>query len=293
MSAENKATIPDDEIDLRSIGGRVYSFIASPLSLLFSNIKIMLCFVATAVILSIGIRYLVPRTYTSSFIIRSTDIKDKMYLKVLADLPALLKKKEYDALSQELRLNDSVVSSLTDISVASVSTKNFTDSLNCTEIVIETKNYQNFITIQNGILNYLENNLYYLKIKNLQKKQIDLGLEEINKDLAQLDSLKKLQLLNYGKQSVSNLNTIPLTELYDPTASYAMANQRNEKKLNLIAQSVFLDRFQLIKPCAIFKNHSSPPRISILLLYLIPIFLFLCVIFLFIKTYRIRNKTLS
>ena len=283
MQTNTTSRIPDDEIDIKSIGSTLLSYFMYPFSLLLRNKIITLCFITFAIVLSISIKYVVPKTYTSSFVLRPTDIKDKIYLKVLADIPKLIKQKEYKTLSKELQLDTSIVSEITAIILLPSGTKNNTDSLNCTEVIIEAKNPNNFLLIQNGILSYLENNPYFIKIKNLQKKQIELGLEEINKDLIQLDSLKKLQLINYRKQSTSGINIIPLNDLYNPTASYAMAIERNEKKLGLIAQTVFLDRFQLIKPCVIFKHHSSPPRILIMCLYLVPIFLLICFVFLALK----------
>lgn len=292
MSDSNQKKIPDDELDLRSIGEKVYFVFTYPISLLLSNLLTALFFIAAAFILSVSLRSFIPKIYKSSFIIRPTDIKDKVYLKVLIDIPQLLKQKEYKALSKQLKLDISIVSEITAITLLPSVVKNSIDSLNCTEIVLEAKTPDNFILIQNGILNYLENNSYFLKIKNLQKKQTELGLQEINKDLAQLDSLKKLQLINYGKQSASNINVIPLNDLYNPTASYAMAITLNEKKLSLIAQLVFQDRFQLIKPCVIIKNHHWPPRILTLCCYLVPIFLLLCICFLFLKKLRSKKKHL-
>ena len=286
MREENKANIPDDEIDLKSLGSKIYAGIVYPVSLLFSNILITLCFIFAAVILSVVFKYVVPKTYTSSFILRPTDVKDKIYPKILADIPVLLKKGDKHALKQILELDSILVDELVQINITHALVKNFADSINTTEIEIETRNTQAMIPVQNSILHYLENNSYYLRIKNLQKDQIDMSLEQVDKDLAQLDSLKRLQLNLYANQKATLQNSIVLNELINPVAAYNVSADRMAKKTSLLAQSVFLDRFFLLKSCVIPSHHDWPPRILILCLFAVPFSLLLCVLFLHHKTKR-------
>ena len=286
MGAENTLRIPDDEIDLKSIGGKVFSFFAYPLSLLFSNILTASCFVLAAIVLSIAFKYLTPKTYTSSFIIRPTDIKDKTYLKVLSDIPLLLKNSDKHALTSLLEIDSSTVDKLVKITITHLAIKNAIDSSNVTEIELESRDTRAMLPVQNSILRYLENNPYYLRIKNLQKEQIDLNLAQINKDLIQLDSLKKIQLDQYEKQKISLQNTVMLNDLINPTAAYTASSERMIKKTNLLAQTVFLDRFLLIKGCVISSRHSWPPRILVLCLFTVPISLLLCVCVLHYRSKR-------
>jgi len=286
MSADNRANIPDDEIDLKSIGGRIFSFFAYPFSLFFSNILVTLCFIAGGILASVAVRYLTPKTYTSSFILRPTDIKDKVYPKILADIPVLIKKKDEKALSALLAIDPAFVSSLADISITHSAVKSPSDSTNTIEVEIESSDPAAFIPVQNSIIQYLENNPYYRKIKGLQKSQIEMNLEQINKDLVQLDSLKKSQLAAYEKQKLATQNTVMLNDLINPTAAYAASSERMIKKTSLLAQTVFLDRFMLIKGCVISNYHDWPPRMLILLLVFVPAFLLLGVIFLHYRKHR-------
>jgi hypothetical protein len=285
MQTDHANKIPDDEIDVHSVGWKIYRVVVYPFSLFASNIKTTLLFFIAAILAAVSFKYVSPKIYKSSFIIRPTDISDKIYLKVLADIPALLKQKDYAALSEILKTDPAIVSKISGIFFVNSVFKNKIDSLNCTEIIIETTDHRQFIPIQNAIVNYLENNPYFSKIKTLQKKQIDLSLQQVDKDIAQLDSLKKLQLINYGKQNITNQSIIPLNELFNPTAAYSMGMDRVEKKSSLLAQLVFLDRFQLVKNCAPATHHSSPERILVMCLYFIPTFMILCFIFLFFKNF--------
>lgn len=282
--------IPDDEIDIGSIGAKVYSIIAYPFSLLASHIKTTLAFIVVAVLFSVSLKYIIPKTYESSFIIRPTDIKDKLHLKVLQDIPVLLKKVNADLLAGELSLSTEEAGKIRNITISNSSSgKTMMDSLNCTEITISTTDYNLFIPVQNGIISLLENNPYFLKVKKLQQQQIANSLNQVENDISQLDSLKKVQLKNYDKQPVTGQSALMLNELSNPTTAYVLGLERIEKKNSLMAQTAFLDRFQLIKSCVVTKQPSYPPRILVTLLYTIPVFLILCFFFLVIKE-LVRSK---
>ena len=270
--------IPDDEIDFKSLGKRVRSILIYPFALLASNRTTLIIFVAAAIVLAISSKFLIPKTYKSSFVVRPSDIYDKLYPRVLADIPVLIKQHDLEGLGETLQLNSQAVASISDISFLNFSFKNVADSLNFLEVVIKTTDYNQFIPIQNAILNYLENNPYYLKIKNLQKEQIAIAMQQVNSDLLKLDSLKSLQLRDNEKQVTPT--TLLLKNLINPADVYTVAAERIEKKSKLLAQLTFLDRFQLIKSCVVTKVHNSPPRILIVCFYLIPLSVFLCCIFL-------------
>ena len=275
--------IPDDEIDFKSLGKRARSILIYPFSLIASSKTSLIIFLAAATALSISSKFIIPKTYKSSFVVRPSDIYDKLYLKVLADIPILLKQHDLEGLAGTLQLDSHTVASISDISYASSSFKSGADSLNFVEVVIKTTDYTQFVPIQNGILNYLENNPYYLKIKTLQKEQITLAMQQVNTDLLKLDSMKLLQLRNNERQIGST--TLFLNNLINPADIYTAAAERMDKKSKLLAQLAFIDRFQLIKPCVITKVPSYPPRILVVCLYLVPLSVFLCFIFLLFRQF--------
>jgi hypothetical protein len=280
MQEEHAGKIPDDEIDLTAIGKKIYALVTYPFVLLAANIKTTLVFLLAAVLLAFFLKYNIPKTYYSSFIIRPIDKYEKLHLKVLGDIQTLLKKRDYATIAGELNISPSVAAAIADLRTNNSTYKPSSDSINYTEVTIGTTDYNQFIPIQNSLVNYLERNPYFAKLKNLQIKQIAMSLEQVNKDLPQLDSLKKLQLTNYGRQQASTQNPILLNDLINPTAVYAMSIERQNKKSNLLAQEAFEDNFQVIKNCVVVKHHDWPPRVLVLCLYLVPLFLLLCLIFL-------------
>lgn len=285
MNTHDEKKIPEDEIDLGSLGKRAASLISYPFRLLASNLKTTLAFIVLAVALSISLKYILPKTYKSSFVIRPSDITDKLYLKILADLPALLKEKDYTALSELLKFRSTEVSDISGIKFVTTFYRAGADSSNYSEIILEVKDPDLFIPLQNSILNYLENNPYYLKIRNLQKAQIEMSLKQINADAPQLDSLKKMQLIRYSEKAQSS-NDALLGSMVNSAAIYSVSMERVDRKSKLMAQQVFIDRFQLIKNCAISNYPDFPPRILIMCLILVPFFLLICVIFIHLKFNR-------
>ena len=288
MEHNDASKIREDEIDFGSIAARIYYFFRYTYTLLLKNKGISVGFVLLGIIASAGFKFIVPKVYSSSFVIRSTDLRDKIYFKILNDIPALLENGDKKTLSLILELDSSLVSNLVEIKIKpSEITKG--DSTNTVEIVVESLNNQMILPFQSGIIRYLENNPYYIKIRKLQEAQINLKLLQINKDLIQLDSLKKLQLAAYEKQKINTQTQLPLTDLINPTAVYEAGTELVNKKSTLMAQTVFIDRFQLIKGCVVSSHHSWPPRILILCLFFVPLSLIICVIFLHAKGSKISN----
>lgn len=283
MSSEPQNKIPEDEIDVRSLWKRTSSFLSYPLSLFLSNKAVTLGFIVAAFAVALGFKLLVPKTYSSSCVIRPLDGSERIHLRMLKDVEVLLKYKDYRTLSTELKLDSMTAATLVKIESINPSLKNPVDSANITEIIITTSHPEMFKLLQNALLNYLENNPYFFKIKDLQKKQIALELEQVEKDLVKLDSLKMLQLQNYKQAAFAQPNTLVLNELMNPVAAYKTANERMEKKSGLLARTVFTDNFQLVKSIVAIKQHTWPPRLLVLCLYTTPLFLFLCFLFLHSK----------
>jgi hypothetical protein len=273
-------SIPDDEIDLGRIGRRVKNTVTYPFRLWMSNIKTTLLFILFALAFAIAIKYALPRTYRSSFIIRPIDKNEKFHLKMIADVQQLLKNRDYNTIATELKLDVSTASSIAALYAVNPFVKNRTDSINNTEITIDTYDYNQLLHIQNSLLAYLENNPYFKKITELQKKQISQSLELVESDLFRLDKLKQLQINSYDKIGVPGQNALLLNDMVNPTQVYTMAAERMNKKASLLAQLAFLDNFQLVKSCVIVKQHRWPPRILLSFIILVPVLLLIEFLFL-------------
>ena len=287
---ETDKKIPDDEIDLRGIWTRITFWLYYPFNLWFNNIKTSLLFGVFAILFAVALKYSITKTYRASFIIRPNDRTEKFHLRIIGDLQLLLKQKDYEGISKALNLSETDTTKLVYLETIHPAIKYTKDSINCTEVFIEATDYTIFFATQNGILNYLENNPYFLKIHELQKKQINLEMKQLDVDLLRLDTLKHLQLANYNRINVSSNTPVLFSDLVNPTTAYTSAIEIMNKKLTLVARQAFLDNFQLVKPCTIIKKSHWPPRILLMCVFLIPLFLFFCFVFLHLKTKRDTKK---
>ena len=285
---DKNVSIPDDEIDFTSLWQKLKSVVFYPFILLFKHRLISLVFIILGISAAWAFKLSVNKTYCSSFIIRPNDRSDKFHVRMLEDVRALIKQKDYNTLTQLLKIDSVDLRSINELEVYTASNKVFRDSVNYTEVVIESTNYRQFIPLQNALLNYLESNPYYHKIKTVEQTRMEIENPMIEKDLQMLDSLKKLQINNYANQKISNQNAMLIGESGDPVAFYHMGIDRMDKKYKLLAAKAFLDNFQLVKSCVEVKKPNWPPRLIILILFAVPASLVVCFFFLVIY-HQLKN----
>lgn len=279
-----KSNLPDDEIDFSSIGQKITRAIKYPIGLLYANKLISLIFILLAIATAVFFKISVAKTYSTSFIIRPNDRSEKFHVRMLEDVRSLLKHKDWQTLSQTLNMDSVQLKDIAEIKIYPSTNKVGRDSINYTEVVIESFNYNMFIPLQSALLNYLENNPYFYKIKTVELNRMKEENPLVEKDIQLLDSLKKLQITNYANQKIAGQNALLLAENIDPVAFYTMSIERINKKYKLMAQNAFLDNFQLVKSCMVVKKPSWPPRFIVVLSITLSFYLFLCFIFLVLKS---------
>lgn len=283
--------LPDDEIDFGMIRSRIWTFIIYPIKLLLQNLVITLAFIFVAIIVSISLKYIIPKSYSATFIIRPVEKNEKIHIRILGDIQLLWKLDDTKSLARELKLDESIVSSIDKIAVTNYYfAKNKADSSNLTSIELKVSDNKILVPIQNAILNYLEENPYFKKIKDLNKKSISLRTNLIDKDILLLDSLKKLQLSSYDKLKITEQNSVLLKDVINPTSTYTLSLERMNQKTGLLYQSEFIDNFQLVKGVVVSEQHIWPPRILYIGLVIGPLFLLFCFIYLHLKSRRYKKQ---
>jgi hypothetical protein len=203
---------------------------------------------------------------------------------MLEDLQLLWKGNDTKTLAYELKIDEKIISSIDRISIINYAfSKNKSDSSNMIAVDLFACNNIQFFEIQNALLNYLEENPYIKKQKEIEMKVIQLKSKLIEEDILLLDSLKKLQLSNYGKLKMIEQNNVLVSEINNPVATYTLSLERLNQKAGLIFQAEFINHFQLIKGVVPSLNHVWPPRLLIILVVFIPFFLILCCLYLYVK----------
>jgi hypothetical protein len=293
MSNDNPQRLADDEIDLRPAARRFSRFISEPFILFRAHPSTVVWFVLTAILLSLVLKYTLPKSYRSSFIIRPNDRNEKFHLRIFGDIQGLLKQNDYEGIARELKVTPEMAESLLGIYTDNPMVHAKRDSVNYTEVAIITSDPAYIIPFQTALLNYLESNPYFQKIRELQGRQIKMNLDQVNRDLGQLDSLKRMQLKHYNSAELPSGSPVLLSTFFNPTASYSMTADRMFRKSALLAQEIFLDNFQLVKSCILVRHHYWPPRLLIMCSILVPVSLIFCWIYLGTRERNRKRKQTS
>lgn len=290
MPDSSNTKISEDEIDFVKIVTLVKTWLFYPFRLWLSNKAITLVFIGLAVLTAFAVKLLVTPTYRSSFIIRPGDRTERFHLRQIGTLEKLRKQKNYAAIAKMLAIKEEDAATLRDITFIHPALNYTRDTINCTEIFIETTDYKLFHTFQNAVVQYLEGNAYFKKIRDLNTAQIEFQMKVVSSDLERLDSLKKLQLEGYRQMKLPSQQLLPLNDLINPVASYEATEKLVEKRNYLLAKSTFINSFFLVSPCAEFSSPYFPPRILIMCLISVPVFLLLCFVFLAIRNQRFEKN---
>jgi len=284
MSENTNRAIPDDEIDFKSIGQNISNAVKYPFVLFWQNKLTTLLFVLMAIAICVTLKFTIPKTYSGNFIIRPNERSERTHLRMLGDLAKLLKLKDFKALARELRIEESEAKNIVDLEFTNHAfAKALSDSSNTTTIELELRDFNQLLPLQNKLLAYLENNPYFVRIRDYQKMNIAMKTGLIDKDMLLLDSLKRMQLHSYDKLKMTEQNSVYLNDLINPTSTYTLQLERLSQKVGLLGQSMFIDSFQLVKGVVVSERHNWPPRILIMCLVLVPIFLLLCSMYLHYK----------
>ncbi len=283
--------IPNDEIDFKKVANVFINLLVHPINSLLRYYKTTFVFILIAIIASIVVRFGFPQQYKSSFIIRPTIKNERLHIKMLEDLQLLWKLNDSQSLAKELKIDEKTVSCIDQILITNYAfSKNKADSSNMTGVELLANNNTQFYEIQNAILKYLEENPYIKKQKEIEKKVIELKSKLIEKDILLLDSLKELQLSNYGKLKMIEQNNFLVSEINNPVSTYSLSLERLNQKAGLIFQTEFINHFQLIKGVVPSQNHIWPPRLLILLCVSIPFFLLICLLYLYVKERKDESR---
>jgi len=115
-----------------------------------------------------------------------------------------------------------------------------------------------FDTLQTAFVNYLENNDYALKRKEIRKQNIQLLRKKLNDQIIELDSLKNVVATNLLPRG--NISGFVFGQPLDPINVYKEAIALFQNDLDLNTQYILIDNIQIINPFSI-RNKPASPRL--------------------------------
>ena len=248
-SSKPAGTNQEEEIDLLQIFTKFILFV-----------KVNIASIGIAFLMGCllgGIYFLItPKIYESKLLI-SSDILTESYSKSLIDnVDKLIIERNILSLSKKLSLSEDHASKIGKIEIKSALEKpGDTPETSKMYLAIEAKVRDNSFwpQLENGIVNYLQNN-EFVKIRVEQRKRyINQVIEKINLELVDLEKLKtRIAEGSLTKSSKENLI------LFDPTTVNSKILELNKEIINLQNSLEIVNSIQVIEGFTVFNNPTSP-----------------------------------
>ena len=212
------------------------------------NLLVVLSFLVIGALAAGLSYYLAPRSFESGMLIQYSDLSKKTYGELIKNLSSLALSRSTPRLATELKVPESAVANIIRIEAVGIDDKPLESDtskvLNLPiKIVFYLANDVLHDSLETGMLNYLNTNPYSFATKRSQEAAYIEQLKFIDKELNQLDSLKR----NYNEfLGSSKINSTYFNNSFDPARIYKHSNELMKQKefitnwLNTKNRSVFL-----------------------------------------------------
>ena len=219
---------------------------------LLKAIKVYLIWFIFCCVLGIGLSYLIyklkPKYYESEMIVYNNELSKKDYNEIIKNLNNLLLTQSYDDLSGILKLNRDELNKIENFQAVSIINENLDKDTSTKvgqsfKIITKFKLQIKVDSLQNSIIEYLNNNPYLSKIREGQTKILIDKLDFLNNQLQKLDSAQRIYnrvMLNSKMPATFYNNAMNPADLYNQSINLANEKEAILKWLNNKSQAVML-----------------------------------------------------
>lgn len=215
-----------------------------------------------------SLRYILQPAYETQGIFVSNILPAKYCSLMLANLNKLKGDKNMELLSQQLRINTDAAGDIQSIRLVAMRDTFRIDKKDSTlslfRITLVLKTMQHLDTIQQALINYLENNEYTMKRKEAKKTALEALKATLNFKIQSLDSLKKI--VNSSIIPRGEGKGIILGEPIDPVSIYQAEMTYYREQLNIDQALATIDNIEIIQPF-LKINQTNYPHFNRLLIY--------------------------
>jgi hypothetical protein len=254
MALRNDEKLADDEFDVELLVKKLYHLAARgcykllyPVRLLLNSPKLLVAGVLFAAGVAFVIKSTQPKIYMASFIIRPHNKADLFYVNLFYDLERIITDLDFDALARELKISKEQTYKVHQIALQPIRVGNKSaDTIDIAEIVLMSSDVRMFDTLQDRVMNYIRGNEHYRKIERLRRAEVADMKVKIQRDLEEMDSMKRLLTLNLQPR---NAGGFVYGEPIDPANVYEEGLKLYKQQMSLAWQEEYADNFELIKGC--------------------------------------------
>ncbi len=270
----------DKEVDLRIIYNKIVQIFSSLWNTfiklcLFIRKKIVFLFVFSILgaALGVGLTFVSKPTYISTLTVSSTTLNNQYCFDMINTLNLLIKDKVPELLAQELKIEIGSAKEIQKIEFLNYNNKvpKIFDDKDTVALVkpFKIKAYVSspsvFDTLQKALVNYLENNEYALKRKEIKKENIKLMQKKLIGDIRQLDSLKLVIASNLSPRGTSN--GFVFGQPIDPINIFKEGINLFQDNLNLNSSLILSENIQVIQYFTPRKKPDSPKLFTNIVIY--------------------------
>lgn len=224
----------------------------------------LLIFVLMGGGIGIGYFFIVKPTYISTVILTSNILSNDFCSDIVNDMELLIKDNSPQLLADRLKMD-----SLDASQIIKLEFENYDENLKKIykdkdtivlgrpfKIIASVESPTIFPAIQKGLIQYLENNSYAVKRKQIKKNNLSSMQEKLKGEIHQLDSLKLVVTSNLLPRG--NSNGFVFGQPIDPINVYKEGIRLYQNELSLNEELELIDSIQVIKDFAPRNKPDSP-----------------------------------
>lgn len=295
----SKRELNDDEFDIEYLAYKLLivlkkglNWFLYPFKLVFLKPKRLALVISILFAVSLGIRFGTPAIYKSNFILKPANQGDLNFASILTDIKLLIKNDDYEEAAQVLHLSPDICEKIYKVDFELLKADRvykYSDTVSSVVIDIYTSDRNLFDTIQQAIHTYIEESDYYAKSRRLRTENILEMEAKLNKDMRDIDSLKKSLTSNAVPR---NAGGFVYGEPINPMNVYEKAIVIYKELLALKYETNYISSFELVKKCIKTKKRYWP-RLSILLPASVILGSIICLFYNLYEIIKRRNKEMT
>jgi len=250
MNADAKnETVPSEDIDLLLLVER---------GILFFRKYRWVFIIAILLGISSGLYFFfsIPKTYKSRMIVHSFVLTNQEEIQIVNNWNELLKKKEYDALINELHCKEDILHKVKRIKAKEI--QQVFSQVNPNGFTIDVLVTDNAILdeLQNGLVYGFENNAYIKKRLDVKKDAFKELIDKTGAEIQKLDSTKKIveNIISGKERSSPSL-------IIDGSSVNRQLIEMNEKLLSFRESLEFTTAVQVLQGFEKFRRPDGPKLI--------------------------------
>lgn len=238
----------NDEIDLKDLLKKI-------IDVLSRGTKTIILSILLGAILGLAYFFNSKTTYESNMIL-SSEVLVLANVKALLDpFEPLIEEGNLAVLAERLGVDEGIAAKIKEIEVKSTFEKESDNKepVNYFEVTATVTDNDILPQLQEGIVNFLQSNEFVQKRVALKEEGLKTLIARINKEIAQIDSVKEKM-----GQSVALSATSPNVVLMEPSNLYEQALLMAEKQQEYKTQLALIESFQVVQGFTPYEKPSSP-----------------------------------